>query len=148
MPTETIDSLVLAAAEACNNVILHARGGSFTVSVVVDADRAAVAVADDGPGFEPPVRPAMPAPHATGNRGLALMGALVEHVDVSSDGAGTTVVLEQSFGTPDQRASIADPLPAGEALSARRRGVINRLSWAATRGGRPRRSRSPRRHAG
>ena len=42
----------------------------------------------------------MPGPHATGHRGLALMEALVDDVDVVSDRAGTTVMLAQSF-TPN-----------------------------------------------
>ena len=48
-------------------------------------------------GFVPPVRADMPAPDATSHRGLALMQALVDHVEVSSDEAGTTVILAQSL---------------------------------------------------
>ena len=45
-PADTLDRLVLAVAEACNNAILHAGGDVFTVSVVVEGSRAMVAVAD------------------------------------------------------------------------------------------------------
>jgi len=100
MPTDVAEQLVLAVAEACNNAILHAAGDDFTVSVLVDSGRALVTVADDGAGFVPPIHPSMPGPQATGRRGLALMQALVDDVDVVSDGAGTTVMLAQSF-TPD-----------------------------------------------
>lgn len=100
MPTEVVEPLVLAVAEACNNAILHAAGDEFTVSVVVEGGRAMVSVVDHGAGFEPPRHPSMPGPMATGRRGLALMEALVDDVDVVSDGAGTTVMLAQSF-TPD-----------------------------------------------
>jgi serine/threonine-protein kinase RsbW len=99
-PADTLDRVVLAVAEACNNAILHAGCDVFTVSVVVEGSRAMVAVADDGSGFDSPLRPAMPAPEATGNRGLALMEALVDQVDVSSTQRGTTVVLVQSLA-PD-----------------------------------------------
>ena len=92
--------MVLAVAEACNNAILHAEGDDFTVSVAVERGRALVTVADHGAGFVPPARPSMPGPHATGHRGLALMQALVDDVDVVSDRAGTTVMLAQAF-TPD-----------------------------------------------
>jgi anti-sigma regulatory factor (Ser/Thr protein kinase) len=54
-------------------------------------------VSDTGAGFVPPPRPRMPAPEATGHRGLALMRALVERVEVSSNAAGTTVVLQQTL---------------------------------------------------
>lgn len=100
MPSDIVEQLVLAVAEACNNAILHAAGEDFTVSVVVARGRALVTVADHGAGFVPPARPSMPGPHATGHRGLALMRALVDDVDVVSDGAGTTVMLAQSF-TPN-----------------------------------------------
>lgn len=100
MPSDIVEQLVLAVAEACNNAILHAAGDDFTVSVVVDHGRALVTVADHGAGFIPPNRPSMPGPHATGQRGLALMQALVDDVDVVSDAAGTTVMLAQSF-TPN-----------------------------------------------
>jgi serine/threonine-protein kinase RsbW len=97
---EDVDTLVLAVAEACNNVVLHARGSDFTVAVTVERGRAVVAVSDSGPGFRPPERPSMPAAHATGHRGLALMNALVGEVVVSSDATGTTVVLAQPLAVP------------------------------------------------
>jgi serine/threonine-protein kinase RsbW len=106
MPAETVEPLVLAVAEACNNVILHAAGDDFTVSVVIDDGRALVTVADRGAGFVPPAHPAMPGPLATGHRGLALMEALVDDVDVVSDGAGTTVMLVQSFVPDGHRSSV------------------------------------------
>lgn len=97
VPPDVVEQLVLAVAEACNNAILHAEGDEFTVTVIVDGGRALVTVADHGAGFAPPARPSMPGPQATGHRGLALMQALVDDVDVVSDRAGTTVMLAQSF---------------------------------------------------
>ena len=100
MPSDIVEPLVLAIAEACNNAILHAAGDDFTLSVVVDGGRALVTISDHGAGFIPPAQPSMPGPHAIGHRGLALMEALVDDVDVVSDAAGTTVMLAQSF-TPN-----------------------------------------------
>ncbi len=97
---------MLAVAEACNNAILHAGGSEFTVSVMVEGGRAMVTVADNGAGFEPPVRPTMPSPQSMGNRGLALMRALVDDVDVASNAGGTTVVLVQSFAASGRRAPV------------------------------------------
>jgi len=96
VPPETAEVVVLAVAEACNNAILHAAGEAFRVSLVVDGPLVRVTVADSGAGFIPPDRPRMPAPEATGQRGLAIMQALVDHVQVSSTAGGTTVVIEQS----------------------------------------------------
>jgi serine/threonine-protein kinase RsbW len=111
-PPDAIEAVVLAVAEACNNAILHA-GSAFTVTVIVEGGRASVSVADDGHGFTPPVRPEMPVPQAVSHRGLALMAALVDHVDVISDESGTTVVLTQSFGT-----AVGDAAAAALAVDA------------------------------
>ncbi len=96
---ETLDPLVLAVAEACNNAILHATGDVFGVALVVEGLRCTVTVSDTGTGFVPPRRPRMPAPEAIGHRGLALMQALVERVEVSSNATGTTVVLQQTLAS-------------------------------------------------
>jgi serine/threonine-protein kinase RsbW len=106
-PADVTERMVLAVAEACNNAILHAGGDDFTVSIVVDGGRALVSVADDGDGFDPPARPSMPGPQATGRRGLALMQALVDAVDVTSSGRGTTVALMQAFSALPARAVVA-----------------------------------------
>jgi anti-sigma regulatory factor (Ser/Thr protein kinase) len=96
-PSSLVDPLVLAVAEACNNAILHADGDAFGISVEVHGTNCTIVVSDSGEGFVPPVRAEMPAPDATGHRGLALMQALVDHVEVSSNEAGTTVILAQSL---------------------------------------------------
>ena len=101
-----VEPLVLAVAEACNNAILHAAGDDFTVSVAVDGGRAVVTIADHGAGFVPPSHPTMPGPLATGRRGLALMEALVDDVDVVSDAAGTTVMLAQTLAAGVPRPSV------------------------------------------
>jgi anti-sigma regulatory factor (Ser/Thr protein kinase) len=90
---DVVDRMVLAVAEACNNATLHAAGDDFTVTVSVDTARVVVTISDDGDGFLPPARPSMPHPQSTGHRGLALMRAMVDHVDVVSTGQGTTVTL-------------------------------------------------------
>ena len=109
VPSEVAEALVLAVAEACNNAILHAAGDDFMVSVDIDGGRALVTVADRGRGFVPPTHLAMPGPQATGRRGLALMEALVDVMDVVSDRAGTTVMLAQSFTPDGHRSSVTVP---------------------------------------
>jgi len=97
VPSGVVDPLVLAVAEACNNAILHAGGEAFGISVEVHGTNCTIVVTDSGEGFQPPARPEMPAPDATGRRGLALMQALVDRVEVSSSERGTTVVLAHSL---------------------------------------------------
>jgi serine/threonine-protein kinase RsbW len=104
---EVVERLELAVAEACNNAILHADGPTFTVSVAVDRGRVMVAVADAGAGFRPPAKAVMPSPLATGHRGLPLMEALVDEVDVTSNGHGTTVVLMQALEPGSRGAAVA-----------------------------------------
>ncbi|HEX6238575.1 MAG TPA: ATP-binding protein [Acidimicrobiales bacterium] len=94
---ETVDRLVLAAAEAFNNAILHAAGDTFGVRIMIDSRSCTVMVTDAGRGFQPPAHPRMPAADDTGHRGLAIMEALVDEVDVRSSPAGTRVVLVQSL---------------------------------------------------
>jgi anti-sigma regulatory factor (Ser/Thr protein kinase) len=104
---DTVERLELAAAEACNNVVFHASGPTFTVDVAIDDDRAVVRVTDEGGGFVPVQHPVMPPPLAIGKRGIPLMEALVERVDVSSGSDGTTVVLDQPLdGTAGREATL------------------------------------------
>jgi serine/threonine-protein kinase RsbW len=105
VPPDVADSLVQAVAEACNNAILHAAGDTFGVLVDVQENACTVTISDLGRGFDPPEHARMPAPEAVDHRGLALMEALVDHVNVSSTPAGTTVVLvhEAPAGSPGDR---------------------------------------------
>lgn len=101
LTVEATERLVLAAAEAFNNVVLHADGDSFAVTVAVEGDTCTVSVADNGSGFCPPTtRPSMPPAHEINSRGLALMYALVDKVEVVSTARGTAVVLAQALPAP------------------------------------------------
>jgi len=104
---DIVDRVVLASAEACNNAILHSTSASYDVTVDVDGDRATVIVRDSGSGFQVPDRIEMPAPDSVSRRGLALMRALVDAVDVTSDGEGTTVVIRQHLNGASHRAAVA-----------------------------------------
>ena len=95
LPDDVVDRLVLATAEACNNAILHSQSPSYVVTVDVDEGACTVTIRDAGVGFTVPDRMEMPSPDAVSQRGLALMCVLVDSVDVSSNGVGTTVVLRE-----------------------------------------------------
>src|SRR5688500_11118293 len=93
---DLLDRLVLASAEACNNAILHSDSAVYEVCIDVDEETVTVTVRDQGAGFDVPSRVDMPAPDALSQRGLALMHVLVDSVEVTSTGSGTTVTLRQS----------------------------------------------------
>jgi anti-sigma regulatory factor (Ser/Thr protein kinase) len=95
---DLVDRVVLATAEACNNAILHSQSPSYVVTVDIADGACTVTVRDAGVGFTVPDRMEMPEPDAVSRRGLALMCVLVDEVDVSSNGVGTTVVLRQPVG--------------------------------------------------
>jgi anti-sigma regulatory factor (Ser/Thr protein kinase) len=94
---DLVDRIVLASAEACNNAILHSESPSYVVTTDIADGSCTVTVRDAGVGFDVPERMEMPAPDAVSRRGLALMCVLVDEVDVTSNGVGTTVVLRHSL---------------------------------------------------
>jgi serine/threonine-protein kinase RsbW len=101
LSVDAADRLVLAVAEACNNVVIHAGGDSFGVAVALHGGCCHVSVTDQGAGFHAPAgRPVMPPADDTGHRGLALMHALVDSVDVVSTPHGTAVVLVMGLSAP------------------------------------------------
>jgi serine/threonine-protein kinase RsbW len=98
---EVIADLSIAISEACTNVVRHAHGEEYRVEVSVDADACTIVVADHGSGFDVPADPQMPSPHAEGGRGLVLMRALVDDLDVSSaPGGGTVVTMVRRLDEP------------------------------------------------
>lgn len=96
--SEAVDQLVLAASEAMNNVVNHAAGGDFMVTVVCDGHRGGVVITDAGDGFAAGEQPEMPPADDDAGRGLAIMHALVDDVRISSGPAGTTIALQHDLG--------------------------------------------------
>jgi anti-sigma regulatory factor (Ser/Thr protein kinase) len=99
MTVDARERLVLAAAEAFNNVVLHAECDSFAVSVSRDDHTCMVDISDTGHGFYVPASFDMPPASDVGNRGLAIMKALVDRVRVASSPTGTEVVLSQALSS-------------------------------------------------
>ncbi|RLK24743.1 serine/threonine-protein kinase RsbW [Micromonospora sp. M71_S20] len=82
----------LALTEACGNVVVHAvAAADYTVDVTVNDDQCTIEVSDRGDGFVLP-RSQMPDSSATSGRGLHIVAALVDHLDVVST-AGTCTRL-------------------------------------------------------
>jgi GAF domain-containing protein/anti-sigma regulatory factor (Ser/Thr protein kinase) len=89
---ETFD-IIVASQEACANAVEHAYGPgrrSFSLEATIEGDRVRVAVRDDG-RWRPPRG-------TNRGRGLPLMRALMETVDVQQSEGGTVVVLERTLG--------------------------------------------------
>ncbi len=102
------DALLLAVGEACNNAVNYGGRGCtdprLTVSCrSLDGLRLQVEVQNQGNGFHPDLDECgqMPeAAFATHGRGFGLMLALVDDVQVLSDGDNTVVRLTKSRFAP------------------------------------------------
>ena len=95
---EGIEDLLTAVDEAAANAIRHGAppgkpDSLLRVTCISSPDSVEVRVRDFGTGFSVPESTAMPAPDATGGRGLPLMVALANSVAIESTPQGTTVTL-------------------------------------------------------
>ena len=100
---ESVDDILLAATEACTNVVLHAgqSAPAYSVAATVDNAGCRVEVTDAGQGCRPrPVRARRAkADHgelAESGRGFEIMQACVDDVKLrTAPGQGTLVVLDK-----------------------------------------------------
>ena len=99
------DALLLAVGEACNNAVNYGRHDvpdpHLTVSCVrMSSDEMRVDISNRGNGFHPDLSVLANLPEAddfaTHGRGFCLMTALVDTIEVLSDGNNTTVRLRKS----------------------------------------------------
>ena len=107
---ESVYDILLAATEACTNVLRH--GGrqvrEYTVVTSLGAVGCQVEVTDEGIGARPPsTPPVMPEPQAAvtqlpeSGRGLAVMRACVDNVTLdTSPGRGTVVTMRKHIRWP------------------------------------------------
>jgi serine/threonine-protein kinase RsbW len=91
---ECVDDICLALSEACTNVIDHAvPGDEYEVRVQVDEHECALSVRNTGPGFDAQaLRGVMPDPSSPRGRGVAIMRAVVDQVDFSSEPEAGSIV--------------------------------------------------------
>jgi serine/threonine-protein kinase RsbW len=131
---DTVSDILLAATEACTNVVLHAgqSAPAYTVAATVDRRGCRVEVADAGSGCRTPrgvLRRARrahtaaegapsehePPDHAAleeSGRGFAIMSACVDEVTLrTAPGRGTRVVLDKriAWDPPLARSEMALP---------------------------------------
>ena len=97
------DDVETGVGEACANAVQHAwRGTAFDLAITVDGPVCTVRVIDEGPGFDPDgVAPVSVS--AEGGRGLALMRAVADELDV---------VSRQEHGTIVRLVKRLEPAPA------------------------------------
>jgi PAS domain S-box-containing protein len=90
---EDVEIAQMACHEACSNAIEHGYGfgeGSFTIDARMENGKVVLEVADHGTWIE---RPEGGLPHR--GRGIALMEALMDAVQLSHEGGGTIVRMER-----------------------------------------------------
>ena len=100
---DSVADIVLAATEACTNVVLHAgeSASEYTVAATIDHGACRVEVTDRGQGYRQARARGAPPDKADpllaeSGRGLAIMQACVDGVTLrSSPGRGTRVVLHK-----------------------------------------------------
>jgi serine/threonine-protein kinase RsbW len=97
---DSVADILLAATEACTNVVLHAgqSAPAYTVAATVDGAACRVEVTDAGQGCSRRKRrrPRRSADLAESGRGFAIMRSCVDEVTLSSaPGQGTHVVLDK-----------------------------------------------------
>jgi serine/threonine-protein kinase RsbW len=111
---DAVTDILLAATEACTNVVLHAgkSAAAYTVAATVDDEACRVEVTDAGRGCRGPGATRRRSKHAGGTpserelgehgglaesgRGFAIMSACVDEVTLRSvPGRGTHVVLDK-----------------------------------------------------
>ena len=115
---DRIDDLKVAVSEACTNAI-EAHGAadtddSVTLKLTEDVDRLEVLIEDRGPGFDPQTLPEHP-PVTDPERlnferglGIPLIRTLVDEVEFSSSGRGTSVRMVMLCGPalPDEEEPV------------------------------------------
>lgn len=105
VPVELSSEVQLAVGEAVANACRHGRNPSgrseLRVRCALDGRNVEVTVADDGPGYEPPAESyELPDRFASGGRGLFLMKAMMDEVEVEASEDGTVVTLLKSIAGP------------------------------------------------
>jgi serine/threonine-protein kinase RsbW len=130
---EVTDDVELAVAEACANVLTHSGpGDSYDVSVTIGPDECEIRVVDIGHGFDhvsvlETVDLGTPDLNAERGRGLGLMHAFVDHVELRSEPeSGTLVRLVKTLKFDHSAAArrlLFQALHAGEGNGGQREGL-------------------------
>lgn len=84
------EEIALAVSEACTNAVQHGVGeATYELEAESQDSECVITINDAGPGMTAPDHPAgMPAPDATGGRGVALMRLLTDEVHLGGRRSG------------------------------------------------------------
>lgn len=84
---ECVGEIQLALSEACNNVVDHATADDeYEVMLKVDESRCSISVKNTGTGFDAAsLAGVMPDASSPRGRGVAIMRALMDHVEFASE---------------------------------------------------------------
>jgi serine/threonine-protein kinase RsbW len=99
---EVLADVKLALTEACSNCIRHAyvegRDGTVEVRYELAADRLSVEVLDEGSGFDPEAATTVGGELDEGGLGIAIIRALVDELDIESNGSGSALRFTKFLG--------------------------------------------------
>jgi serine/threonine-protein kinase RsbW len=97
---QCVSDIEVALAEACTNVLQHAAGldEEYEIDIEIGDDDCLIRVKDTGEGLDEELLKQAAQETDTGGRGIALMRALVDHLDfVSRPEAGTVVQISKAL---------------------------------------------------
>jgi serine/threonine-protein kinase RsbW len=97
---DCVDEIRLALSEACTNVVEHASDDDeYEVRIQVDDEQCAISVENAGDGFDAEaLTGVMPDEHSARGRGVAIMHAVMDGVEFTSEPmTGTIVHLVKSL---------------------------------------------------
>ncbi|MEO3785960.1 ATP-binding protein [Actinocorallia sp. B10E7] len=97
---ECIHDILVAASEACTNVVRHSSTLEYEVAGCIDEDTCVLSVTDHGDGFGPAARQA--GELAESGRGLDIMRALVDDLALTATPDGVRVVLRKRLTWNDE----------------------------------------------
>lgn len=105
-PVEASSEILLAVGEAAGNAYRHGRTtdrSEVRVRCEFEHPMVTISVSDEGTGFDPDavLEEVAPDPLAAGGRGLFLMKALMEEVEIAATPKGTTVTLKRRLDRPE-----------------------------------------------
>jgi serine/threonine-protein kinase RsbW len=89
---ETLGDLKLALTEACTNSIEHGyrdgEEGSVSIRIELGSGHVAIEVVDEGAGFDPALLADLPVEPAEDGKGIAIIQAIVDELEIGAGGGG------------------------------------------------------------
>jgi len=97
---DCIHDILVAASEACTNVVRHSSTREYEVTGSIDGDTCVVSVTDHGDGLGPVARPF--GELAESGRGLDIMNSLMDDFTLTTASDGVRVVLSKRLTWSDE----------------------------------------------